>query len=600
MSRMKKAHALLESRVPGLSAPRREGTRDIYDLGDRVLWVETDRMTADGVVFPTPIPDKGRLMYCLSAFWRDFLKDCVGNDVFSKSLASLNLPPEKEGALSGRASLFKKSNPLPGAFFVAGYRTETVRERERAAGAAAGEAAERLPRPIVFPVALDGGAEDADAVRARMVAELGEEGIAEVAQLATTLYEKAAARALERGYILAETKFTFARLNGVAVLTGEILNPEVSTYWLADAWKPGQMPPDCVWQPFRDWLAKEPRRAPPPAIPGPVAKAFYDACHGAAEKLIGNRLVFSQPVAGRRLWLRQFGQGLALAGVRVFVAGMSLFPLGPGRWLGRRIGDAWWLIDRRHRAIAEDQAERCLHLGPTATRRLIRDNFRHYGMVMTEVARLARMTREDFVRLVDFDGFKEFAHGLLAENKGLLLITGHFGNWEWMNSTATALEVTGGSIARPLDNPGMNEFLRRIRERNGLTIIDKRGAIRKARQMLLENRFVGVLIDQDAGSHGIVSPFLGRPGSTITIPVELALRTGSPMVTLVLRRGGTNGKAFTMLYNREVRRPDLSADPEAETKRLVDVLNDDLGRIIMQAPEQWFWRHQRWKSMSVR
>lgn len=629
MSRMKKTHMLLESRIPGLPEPRREKTRDIYDLGDRILWVETDRLLADGVVFPTAVPDKGRFMFCLSSFWKDFLKEHVRDDTFSKSLASLNLSSEHEGQLLGRVVLAKKTDPLPRVFFVAGYRTATVREAERAVGAvsavsnetagggvadgkttgggaAGGDAAggtmgERLAAPVVYFLSPDGsGAEGAADGRARMVEKLGEETTDATARLAVTLYEKAAARALERGFILAETRFTFGLADGHAVLTGHVLNPEVSTYWLAEECQPGQTPADCVWRPFRDWLARESRRAPPPAIPGKTVQAIHDVCHDTAEKLIGNRLVFSQPATGRRLRLRLLGQSLALAGVRLFVAGMSRVPLGPGRWLGRRIGDIWWLLDRSHRKIAENQAERCLHRGPAATRRLIHDNFRHYGMVMTEVSRLARMNREDFVRLVDFDGFKEFAHELLAEGRGILFITGHFGNWEWMNSTATALEMTGGSIARPLDNPGMNEFLRSLRERNGLTIIDKRGAIRKARQMLTENRMVGVLIDQDAGAHGIVSPFLGRPGSTITIPVELALRTGSPMVTGGLRRGGANGKAFTMLYNRDIRRPDLQAEPEAETKRLIDQLNDDLGKIIMQAPEQWFWRHRRWKSMSVR
>ena len=279
---------------------------------------------------------------------------------------------------------------------------------------------------------------------------------------------------------------------------------------------------------------------------------------------------------------------------------LSLFPLGAALWIGRRLGDLWRLIDARHRRTAEAQAAERLGLSPGEARKFVRRNFRNYGMSLAEFARLTRMRADDFRRYIDLAEFADFCRGLLAEGKGVVFITAHFGNWEWCNSTATTLGFTGGSIARPLDSPRLNEYVRSIRERNGLRILDKQGAIRKALGALRNNELVGILIDQDAGRNGLMSPFLGKPASTITIPVELAMRTGSPMIVVALKRGGENGRLFTLLYGREPIRPDPEAEPEAETRRMVDALNAELGKLILEAPDQWFWIHRRWKSEGKR
>lgn len=297
---------------------------------------------------------------------------------------------------------------------------------------------------------------------------------------------------------------------------------------------------------------------------------------------------------------KRLRRALEYAGARLLVSALSVLPLGLAAWAGRRLGDFLRLVDRRHRERAREQAVERLGLDASAAPRFVRENFRHYGMVLAEFARLGRMHKSDFERYVDPAGFPEYAGRLLSEGKGLLFITGHFGNWEWSNSLSTSLGFSGGSIARPLDNERLNEYVRGIRERNGMRIFDKRGAIRKALATLKNNEVVGVLIDQDAGPAGLMSPFLGKPASTITIPVELATRTGSPMVVVVLRRGGSSGKRFTLRYTTTPLRADSKAPPEAEVRRLVDALNADLGSLILEAPEQWFWIHRRWKSEGKR
>lgn len=304
----------------------------------------------------------------------------------------------------------------------------------------------------------------------------------------------------------------------------------------------------------------------------------------------------ASPATNSRTAPKRLRRSLEYHGARLLVFFLSILPLGMAAWMGRRLGDLLRLVDKRHRERARDQATEHLGLQPEAVHGFVKRNFRHYGMVVAEFAQLSRMDREDFENHVDTDGFSEYAGRLLSEGKGLLFITGHFGNWEWSNSLSTSLGFSGGSIARPLDNARLNEFVRGIRERNGMRIFDKQGAIRKALATLKNNEVVGVLIDQDAGPQGLMSPFLGKPASTITIPVELAMRTGAPMIVVVLRRQDGGGKRFKLRFTTTPLRADPKANAETEVKRLVDGLNADLEKLIMEAPEQWFWIHRRWKS----
>ena len=286
---------------------------------------------------------------------------------------------------------------------------------------------------------------------------------------------------------------------------------------------------------------------------------------------------------------------LEYCAAKALVLGLALLPLNAAAWVGRRLGDFMRVVDKRHRQRAYAQVADRLGLSGRELDEFVRRNFQSYGMTLAEFAKLGGMSAKDVADNIEMTGCAEMMRSLLAEGKGMIFITAHFGNWEWSNSIARPLGIAGGSIARPLDNPHVNEMVRKIRERNGLRILDKSGAIRKALGAIRNNGVVGILIDQDAGPRGMMSPFLGKPASTVTVPVELAVRTGCPMMVVGLKRGGEK-KRFTMLYQPKAYRADPEADPALETRRLVDELNAALGELIMQAPEQWFWIHRRWKT----
>ncbi len=299
-------------------------------------------------------------------------------------------------------------------------------------------------------------------------------------------------------------------------------------------------------------------------------------------------------MAKQRPPIRDIGE---YAGARALVWGFAALPRGASIWLGERLGDLWRALAKRRRIQAEKQVRDRLGLGEEEAEQFIRRNFRHYGNALAEFSWLSRMVPEDFRALVDFEDFEKKAAELRAEGKGVVFITAHFGNWEWFNSLAAITRMEGGSIARPLENARLNEFIRSIRERNGLRIFDKKGAIRKALRALNDNNVVGVLIDQDAGKGGVMSPFLGSPASTITVPVELAIRTGAPILVAVLKRLPPGSpKRFQMRFSPHALRAENADDSAAEARRLVDFANRELGDLIREAPEQWFWIHRRWKT----
>lgn len=283
--------------------------------------------------------------------------------------------------------------------------------------------------------------------------------------------------------------------------------------------------------------------------------------------------------------------------------GYSVFAYLPFSWsmcLGRAVGALWRRVDRRHRERVAEQVRSRLALPPERVEAFVRKNFEHYGLALAEFCRLGRFSRGDLEKRIDVNGYDAFIGEVLAKGRGAVFIIAHLGNWEWLCSSIPLFGFTGGAIARPLDNPLVNEFVRTIRERQGLRILDKQGAIRGALKCLKNGEALGALIDQDAGYLGLMSPFLGETASTITVPMELALRVGSPMVTVAMIREEGRPGHFKVVYDPVVEYPDPDAEPGTEIKRLVDLFNDKLGKLVMVAPEQWFWAHRRWKTRDGR
>lgn len=262
--------------------PRHQGkVRDIYDLGDRLLLVATDRISAFDVVMADPIPDKGRILTRLSAFWFQYLRDVIPNHLLSLEVD--DFPPAcrpYREILAGRTMLVKKTRPLPVECIVRGYLAGSGWNDYQKTGTICGHIlppglreSERLPEPIFTPsTKAELGTHDENIPFARMAAIVGPELAEKVKAVSLELYRRASAWAEPRGIILADTKFEFGLLNGEVLLIDEVLTPDSSRFWPLADYEPGRPQKSYDKQYLRDYLEslgwnKQP---PPPPLPPEV------------------------------------------------------------------------------------------------------------------------------------------------------------------------------------------------------------------------------------------------------------------------------------------------------------------------------------------
>jgi phosphoribosylaminoimidazole-succinocarboxamide synthase len=266
--------------------------RDMYAMGDSILMVASDRISTYDVVHPTPIPDKGRVLTGISVAWFELTQQIVANHMLA---AAVPVP----AALRGRALVVRRLEMLPVECVVRGYLTGSGWNDYQATGAVCGIElppglieSERLPEPIFTPASkADLGEHDENISFESAVATLGDRDVAErLREISLALYELAAAHALERGIILADTKFEFGfDASGVLTLGDEALTPDSSRFWPVDGYKAGQGQPSFDKQYVRDWASSTGwnRTAPAPAIPDEVVARTRALYIEAYERIVG-------------------------------------------------------------------------------------------------------------------------------------------------------------------------------------------------------------------------------------------------------------------------------------------------------------------------
>jgi phosphoribosylaminoimidazole-succinocarboxamide synthase len=269
--------------------------RDIYAAGeDRLLLVASDRISTYDVVHPTPIPDKGKVLTGLTAFWLEQTVDICPNHLLSFT----DVPEEHRG----RAMLVERLEMVPVECVVRGYITGSGWKEYQATGAVCGvqlsqglEQSERLPEPIFTPATkAEIGEHDENIDFERMAEIVGDRQLAEaLRRVSTDLYERGAEHALERGIILADTKFEFGlRPDGTLVLGDEVMTPDSSRFWPADGYQPGRPQPSFDKQYVRDWAAASgwDKTPPAPPIPDEVVEGTQARYLEAYERIAGEPL----------------------------------------------------------------------------------------------------------------------------------------------------------------------------------------------------------------------------------------------------------------------------------------------------------------------
>jgi phosphoribosylaminoimidazole-succinocarboxamide synthase len=273
--------------------------RDIYAIGDdRLLMVTSDRMSAFDVVMAEAIPDKGRVLTAMSAFWFEALADVVGSHLISTDPA--DLPEGAAGPdddLAGRIMLCHRAEMLPIECIVRGYITGSAWKQYRADGTMNGEVlpaglqeSDQLPEPVFTPsTKAELGIHDENISYGRAVDLVGEALAAKARDVALELYRRGAELARERGIIIADTKFELGLVEGELVVCDEVLTPDSSRFWPLDEWKPGTTPPAFDKQPLRDFLETLDwdKTPPPPPLPPEVVAATSSRYVDAYERITG-------------------------------------------------------------------------------------------------------------------------------------------------------------------------------------------------------------------------------------------------------------------------------------------------------------------------
>lgn len=286
--------ALLHSQIPGMT-PRRGKVRDIYDFGDRLLFVATDRISAFDWVMPNGIPDKGRVLTQISRFWFDRLD--VRHHVLDHDPAVLPLPPGTDiAALQGRSMVVRKTQVVPVECVVRGYLAGSGWKEYQASQTVCGlplppglRLADPLPEPIFTPATKAETGHDENIPFDTAARQIGRELAGQLRDLSLHIYRQAATFARERGIIMADTKFEFGLLDGAVILIDEVLTPDSSRFWPVDRYQPGTSPFSFDKQFVRDWLETTAwdKNSPPPTLPDDVVAHTRAKYIEAFERLSG-------------------------------------------------------------------------------------------------------------------------------------------------------------------------------------------------------------------------------------------------------------------------------------------------------------------------
>ena len=275
--------ALMKTDLPGIKLHGRGKVRDIYDLGEHLLIIATDRLSAFDVVLPTPIPNKGKVLTQMSSFWFDHFKGSLPNHVVATNVD--DYPKELHRVrdqLEGRSMLVKKAKVFPIECVARGFLTGSGLKDYNKTGQVCGIAlppglrdSDRLPQPIFTPATKAETGHDENISEEQAAKIVGQDNIRQLKELTLSVYGRAVEFALKRGIIICDTKFEFGTIDGRISIVDEMLTPDSSRFWPADKYSPGKPQPSFDKQFVRDYLERINwnKQPPAPALPEEIVNA---------------------------------------------------------------------------------------------------------------------------------------------------------------------------------------------------------------------------------------------------------------------------------------------------------------------------------------
>lgn len=268
---------VIQTDFSGLTLFRRGKVRDVYDLGEQLLIVATDRISAFDVIMPNPVPQKGTLLNAISAFWFNFSRDIIPNHLIQTDVNQFPAVCKAYGSvLAGRSMLVQKTRPVPVECIVRGYISGSGWKEYLKTGSVCGERlpenlkeSDRLPEPIFTPSTKAETGHDQNITYAEMQSLIGRELAGQIRAYSLSIYRKAVRYALSKGIIIADTKMEFGIRDDRLILIDELLTPDSSRFWPSDQYTPGGGQPSFDKQFLRDYLLsiRWDHNSPPPQLP---------------------------------------------------------------------------------------------------------------------------------------------------------------------------------------------------------------------------------------------------------------------------------------------------------------------------------------------
>ncbi|VTS02899.1 lysophospholipid acyltransferase family protein [Tuwongella immobilis] len=289
---------------------------------------------------------------------------------------------------------------------------------------------------------------------------------------------------------------------------------------------------------------------------------------------------------------------LVYVAVRFVVAILQNLPEPLRRPIPGMLAALMYRVDRRHREVARENLrlslpERCAD--PDECDRMVRAMYRHCCQMLIDMIMLPRqLHQQNYKRWIDLAQLPPILDMLTRTNQPLIIVTGHFGNWEVASYVLGLSGYRSYAIARTLDNPYLERFFKNFRQRTGQTILAKKGDFDQITEVLQAGRVLCTVADQDAGARGQFVQFFGRPASTHKAVALMALEFDAPIMVIGTPRVNNAQSLYRIEVEAVLRPSDYAGRPDAIAAITQDY-SSALERIIRRHPEQYFWLHRRWK-----
>ena len=263
------------------------------------------------------------------------------------------------------------------------------------------------------------------------------------------------------------------------------------------------------------------------------------------------------------------------------------------RWIGRGLGRLIFDLIKIRKQVTIDNLSRAFpEKSPAEIYQIARATYEHFGMMMMETVKLWSLQPADIKQLIRLDDPSALDRAL-QEGRGAILLTGHFGNWEYLGAWVATSGYPTTYMFQEQANPYVDHFIREYRQRMGMQVIPRGMALREYLRALRAGRFVAAVADQDAGRNGIFVKFLGQLSSTATGPARFAFKTGAPILFAISYRDENDDLRACFEYL------DIEYDTDNQEKairQIVESYTQKLESWIRKYPNQWFWMHKRWKT----